>query len=120
MFHLLCVGTGIISRFTQAQREAVRELLELPGDTDGAFRTEKNRLAVTEVCRALHLLPIPYSQFLGPDCWLAGGRVLRWLCSVGTEEDETKGDFDFFFPSLKALNATARAMLDQGFQLRGY
>lgn len=108
------------SRFTQAQRAAVRELLELSGDLEGEFRPEKNHLAVSEIRRALHLPPVPYCQFLGPDCWLAGGRVLRWLCSAGTEEGGTKGDFDFFFPSLEALNVTARAMLDRGFQLRGY
>ena len=107
-------------RFTQIQRAAVREMLELPGGPDGVFRSEKNLLAVTEVRQVLHLPPIPYSQFLGPDCWLAGGGVLRWLCSVGTEENKTKGDFDFFFPSLNALNATAHAMLNRGFQLCGY
>lgn len=108
------------SRFTQAQRAAVRALLEVPVGLDETFRPAKNRLAITEVCRALHLRPIPYGQFLGPDCWLAGGGVLRWLCSVGTQADATQGDFDFFFPSLQALNATARALLDQGFHMRGY
>jgi len=107
-------------RFTQAQRAAVRELLELPVGPDGKFRPEKDRLEVTEVRRALLLPPIPYRQFLGPDCWLAGGQVLRWLCSAGTGGDEPKGDLDFFFPSLKALNATGRTMLDGGFQLHGY
>ena len=110
------------SRFTQTQKAAVRELLGLPGDLEGAFMPIKNRLAVTDIRRALHLPPIPYCEFLGPNCWLAGGRVLRWLCSArgGGRADETKGDFDFFFPSLKALNVTARAMMARGFQLRGY
>ena len=46
--------------------------------------------------------------------------MLRWLCGDESEAHSTKADFDFFFPSLEALNATARAMLAEGFQLRGY
>lgn len=110
------------SRFSETRKTAIRELLDLPGDLEGAFMPDKNHLAITDIRRALHLPPIPYCEFLGPDCWLAGGRVLRWLCSAeeSGRENESNGDFDFFFPSLKALNVTARAMLAQGFRLRGY
>ncbi len=105
---------------TQVQRAAVRELLELPSDSSGAFRLYKKIFTLSGIRRTLHLPTIPYSQFLSSDCWLAGGAVLRWLSQEGMTKDTTKGDFDFFFPSLTALNTTARAMLDQGFQLRGY
>lgn len=110
------------SRFSETQKTAIRELLDLPGDLEGAFMPDKNHLAITDIRRALHLPPIPYCEFLGPDCWLAGGRVLRWLCSAEESggENESNGDFDFFFPSLKALNVTARAMLAQGFQFKEY
>ena len=108
------------SRFTPAQKAAVRAVLDATGGPDQAFRSIKSHLAIADVRQALKLQPIPYDQFLGSDSWLAGGGVLRWLCSVGTVADTTRGDFDFFFPSLHALNTTARAMLDQGFHLRGY
>ena len=104
----------------QTRRAALRAFLEWSAEPTEELRPEKNRVAVAAVCRGLNLPPIPYSRFLGADCWLAGGSVLRWLCGEESEVPATKGDFDFFFPSVEALNATARAMLAEGFQLRGY
>ncbi len=46
--------------------------------------------------------------------------MLRWLCAGESEAHSPKADFDFFFPSLEALNAAARTMLAEGFQWRGY
>ncbi len=108
------------SNFTPEQKAAVRKLVKVPSDTDKPFRTDLYCLDLAEVSQTLGLHPLPYREFLGPDCWLAGGQVLRWLCSAGSGVYKPQGDFDFYFRSLEDLNNTARAMLDQGFKLRGY
>ena len=43
---------------------------------------------------------------------------MRWLCRESTAA--SAGDFDFYFPSPEAMTATASAMVDKGFRLRGY
>ena len=103
------------SLFTEAQQDAVRRLLEPSRAQKPDSGAAGRQLQIEAVRRALDLPPIPYAQFLGPDCWLAGGGVLRWLC-----DSQDKGDFDFFFASHQAFDATARAMLAQGFRVRGY
>ena len=108
------------SRFTSEQEATIRRVLDVSVEGQQAFSPGKSKVDISVLQRALGLPPIPYSQFLGPDCWLAGGGVLRWLCSVGEARESDRGDFDFFFPSLDALNATARRMLAQGFTVEGY
>ena len=100
--------------FTAAQEAAIR--CWFPKSADPLW----NRVAILDLRQALDLPAIAYQAFLGPNCWLAGGSVMRWLCGEQTEGSSTKGDFDFYFPSLEALNTTAQAMVEQGFRLRGY
>lgn len=80
----------------------------------------KHSVPVEDVRRILGLPPIPYGEVLGPECWLAGGRVLRWLAGGGAAAGNAAGDYDLFFSSLDALNETARTLLDEGFSLTAY
>lgn len=105
--------------FIPVQKESILAVLDVPRGKK-SFMTTGCRLAISDVQQALRLPPFPYRQFCGPDCWLAGGSILRWLCSARRKEEAIRGDFDFFFSSLPALNFTARAMLHQGFQVEGY
>lgn len=107
-------------RFTPFQEAAIRDMLLWRAAPHEAFQPELNRVTLAELDRALDLPAMRHSEFLGPECWLAGGQVLRWLCRAGARQDQGKGDFDFFFSSAEALDTTARSMLDRGFQLRGY
>ena len=108
------------THFTKKQQAAIHSLFSVPFGRLGEIEAKERRLPIAAVQQALDLPDIPYSQFLGPECWLAGGGILRWLCSGGKQVRPGQGDFDFFFPSLAALNRTARSMLEQGFTVRGY
>ena len=113
-------NTGTNHRFSRVQEPVVRELLGTSSTPGVQLRPATNRVAIAELRRVLQLPQIAHSHFLGPECWLAGGHVLRWLCGTGLRSDETKGDFDFFFPSVEALNSTLVSMLNRGFSLHGY
>lgn len=105
----MSVSLGAV-RFTAVQEAAIRSW----------FGPLRNRVAVSEVRHVLDLPAMNHHEFLGPSCWLAGGSVLRWICGEHSDGGVTKGDFDFYFPSLDALNATAQAMVERGFRVRGY
>lgn len=100
--------------FTAAQEAVIRSWFPKSGSPLW------NRVAILDLRQGLDLPAIAHHSFLGPNCWLAGGAVLRWLCRERTEGNSRKGDFDFYFPSVEALNTTAQAMVEQGFQVRGY
>ena len=108
--------------YPPSRQATLRAFLGLSSTPAGELSPEKNRVAVAAVRRALNSPPISYDRFLATDCWLAGGSVLRWLCGEESEVHAAKRefDFDFFFPSVEALDTTARTMLAQGFQLCGY
>jgi len=108
------------ARFTREQKKAIRELLQMAAGIGADFRPDKACLPIAEARRALNLPLVPYSEFLSRRCWLAGGCVLRWLCGEANNQGTSGGDFDFFFPSLEAVNATARALQARGNQFRGY
>ena len=111
---------GKNSCFTPEQIDSICEMAGIVPDTGKSPEWETRPIVVSEIRRALDLPEIPYSEFFGPGCWLAGGQVLRWLCSSGEEEFKAEGDFDFYFRSLDDLNQTARDMVDQGFRFNGY
>ena len=100
--------------FTTAQEAAIRSWFPKSGSPLW------NRVAILDICQALDLPAIAHHSFLGPNCWVAGGAVMRWLCRERTERNSRTGDFDFYFPSVEALHTTAEAMVEQGFQVRGY
>jgi len=104
-------------RFTLSQQTAIKKMLNVPAPST-RFRTEYDRLAISELERVLQLPPMPYRRFLGSDSWLMGGSVLKWLS--GLPLDTLPGDFDFFFSSLDALNRTAKALIQDGATVRGY
>ncbi|MDZ7842633.1 MAG: hypothetical protein U5R46_17680 [Gammaproteobacteria bacterium] len=81
-----------------------------------------NSIPVEHVQRVLGLVPVPYIEILSSRCWLAGGRVLRWLTEAGGDggTPPRAGDYDLFFPSLEALNDTAGVLLSKGFTLTAY
>lgn len=103
--------------FTQCQQATIKRSLGIPISAT-AFKTNSHRLAISDLHHELKLSPVPFAQFLGPDCWLMGGSVLKWL--HGLPMDPMQGDYDFFFPSLHALNTTVKAMMKNGARVRGY
>jgi hypothetical protein len=95
--------------------ETLRQLLCLPSTLTPNTRVPIEALPVEELRRALGLPELRHTRFLSHECWLAGGRLLRWL---GRKEDgpDDNGDYDFFFPSLQALERTAQRMRSEGYQ----
>jgi hypothetical protein len=76
------------------------------------------RLSISDVRSALNLPDLPYAKWLSSECWLAGGILTRWLSGEMPERHPADGDFDFYFPSQKALRETASEMLKSGYVYR--
>ncbi len=101
--------------FTNEQEQIVRELINLPGDGRKEAKSHNLSLPIPDVARALNLPPLPHSDLLGSQSWIAGGTVLRWLCGTLNGWKANRPDIDFYFPSIEALNHTACAMLEEGY-----
>lgn len=95
---------------SEARQHALRRLRDAAG---------ARPLPLADVTAALGLEPLPYAWLAGPEAWLAGGRVLRWLC---TEQpaDGNPGDTDLVCPSLAALDRLSQRLADEGFVLDAY
>ncbi len=104
-------------RFTEAQKQVIRDLIGLPRHGKGGRGVSK--LDIEELRRALQLPVPPGEGFRAPDCWLAGSQVPRWL-SGGLGKESTPSDFDFFGGSWDALDRSARSMLAAGFRFRQF
>ncbi|MCP4654691.1 MAG: hypothetical protein GY856_04635 [bacterium] len=101
------------------REQAIRELADLPPRLNRRAKAGKTRVPIAEVRRVLDLPEPPYRELLAADRWLAGGAVMRWLSrdlsSGGTEQS---GDYDFFLPSLEAMNGFCDQLLATGFTFR--
>ncbi len=73
-------------------------------------------LPLADVRHMCDLPPFPLQDVLGPECWMAGGRIVRWFRDGS---DTRGGDFDLCFPSLEAVRVALRGLLMQGFRLKG-
>jgi hypothetical protein len=103
---------------TGRQRRALLDLLGLPHDLPADAEPTRSSVPVAELRSILTELPRPeLADWLGPEQWLAGGAVLRWLCGTKARRGHTE-DHDFYFPSVARLNAAARRFMDRGYRFR--
>jgi len=99
--------------------QVIRELVGLPQELDCKAHASKSRVPIAEARRALELPEPAYRELLAPDRWLAGGAVLRWLAGgFDYRAIRSGGDYDFFVPSLEALNRTLDELLARDFSFR--
>lgn len=105
-------------RLTERQRRALLDLLGLPQALPADAEPERASVPVAELRSVLTELPQPeLADWLGPDQWLGGGAVLRWLCGNRARRGRTE-DHDFYFPSVGGLNAAARRFMASGYRFR--
>ncbi len=101
------------------REQAIRELAELPPRLNRRAKAGRTRVPIAEVRRILDLPEPPYRELLAADRWLAGGAVMRWLSrDLDSGSSEQAGDYDFFLPSLEALNRFCDDLLARGFAFR--
>lgn len=105
-------------KLTKEKQEGLAELLGLPTRLSSRSTPTTSSVAIDDVVRLLELPPPPKRELLGPDRWLAGSTVTRWLC--GGWEQKGPVDYDFCFASLEALHRTAREWMEAGFTFRAY
>ncbi len=99
--------------------QVVRELVGLPPQLDCKTHASKSRVPIAAARRAFDLPEPAYGELLAPDRWLAGGAVLRWLAGgFGHGAIRSGGDYDFFVPSIEALNRTLDELLARDFAFR--
>jgi hypothetical protein len=107
-------------RFSSEQLERLQSLTGSPNQLADSKSAQWRKLLIDDVREALRLPKMPYSNFLSSQCWLAGGSVLRWLCGEMNEDSLKDWDFDFFFPSRKALTSTAKKLFASGYRFSRY
>ncbi|HEX6864025.1 MAG TPA: hypothetical protein VF414_14450, partial [Thermoanaerobaculia bacterium] len=105
-------------RFTEPQKRAIQELVGLPPHLTRDARTDRKSVPIDEVRRILDLPDPGYRHLLGPNLWLAGGSILRWLTREVGMGTRHRGDFDLFVPSVDHFNETGRTLLSDGFVFR--
>ena len=105
-------------RTSGRQRRALLDLLGLPHDLPADAEPGRSSISVAALRSVLTELPRPeLAEWLGPEQWLAGGAVLRWLCGTKSRRGHTE-DHDFYFPSVRGLNAAGRRFMDRGYRFR--
>lgn len=108
------------ARFSRDQIERIQFLTRSASQVAHSENPQCRKLPIGDVQEALRLPKMPYSNFLSDQCWLAGGSVLRWLCGEMNEDSLKDWDFDFFFPSRKALIRTAKQLFASGYRFSRY
>ena len=104
--------------FTREERRALQDLVGLSDPLKAQSTASRSQVPIDVVRGILDLPELAHPELRGSDCWLLGGAVLRWLCRRRLDRGASRGDYDYFLPSLEALERRVRRALAEGFRYR--
>jgi len=105
----------MVSRFEPKARRMLQERLDLSQNLAADSVPRATHLAIAEVREILSLPEPAFRPWLAPDRWVLGGAVLHWLRSGAGGEASGPLDYDFYFPTIDALNRGVADFLAAGF-----